>query len=108
MIADSFVLQSMIEGKGKSKELLEKMKMINDMGKDLILATPLCALQRAIYLTKPETDMKNLQKLISFLKIVQSPEEVNFTDEKAVTEMILKVAKIFSKLIDEHNRGDLK
>ena len=108
MIVDDTILRDMIEGTEKGKEFLEKMKNFHDMDKRVVLVTPVCALQRAIYLTKPETDMKNLQKVISFLKIVSSIEVEDFTDEKVVMGSVMKVAETFQRLIDLHNQEKSK
>jgi len=95
-LVDTSVLIGMIKGDedSKSKELMNKLKQFKDEGKDIQVITPLSCLLRAIWLSEPDIPIKNLQKIISFCKIM--PSFSDFKVEKDVFDETIKIAGIFS------------
>lgn len=94
ILIDSSALKDMFESKNKGKELVKKLKEVNDRGCEVCARTTLSSFLRAIWLCEPETKITQIQKTLSFLKII--PSTVNFKDEKAVRDEIIEVAHILS------------
>lgn len=95
-IIDSSALKDMFEGKESGDKLLKKFNDMKYKGSPIKAHTPLASFLRAIYLTDPETKISVVQKTLNFLEIGFS--YADFRDEKAVTEEILKIADMASKL----------
>jgi len=76
------------------RDLLNKLKQLKDDGKEVIAITPLSSLLRAIWISEPDITINNLQKILSFLKIV--PSYSDFKNEKEVTNEIIEIAGRFS------------
>lgn len=96
VIIDSSALKDIFEGKnkGKSNDLMQKMKEINDSGGKLIAVTTLSSFLRAIYLSDPNVNINKIQKTLSFLQIV--PSLADFKNEKEVRDEIIRFAGAMS------------
>lgn len=99
MLIDESVLTPMFKGtnvKGtRAKDLMDKMKKINDMGgrEKLRVLTPMSHFLRALFLADPETPIKNIQKVLSFATIL--PSFADFKDKEAcMQEMVLMAQTI--------------
>ena len=92
-IIDSSALIDMFEGKDSSKKLMDKFNELKYAGNDPKAITTTSNFLRAIFLTDPETKIKDIQKTLNFL--VVHPSSSDFKNEKAVMNEILEIAKIF-------------
>lgn len=96
-LIETSVLKSMLEddGENKGKELLDKFLLMKSKGIKIKCFTTNASLLRAIWLSKPDNKIENLQKLIGILDIL--PSYANFANEKEVVEEIITVAKTLSE-----------
>jgi len=96
-IIDDSALRNMFEGKnkGKSNDLIKKLKTAKDEGKTVIAVTTLAAFQRAIYLSDPKVKIGKIQKMLSFMKVY--PSFADFKDGDAVRKEIIQFAEMMSK-----------
>lgn len=96
-LVDSSILQHMFEGKNKGKtgELLKKMKEMKDSGMKIKVFTPMSSFLRAIFLADPKVTINNIQKSLSFLEIL--PTIGDFKSKKAVMEEMIEIAELMSK-----------
>lgn len=94
---DWSALRDMFNGddKSKSKDLLKKLKELSDSGKEVTCVTSTANFLRAIWLSNPETSINNIQKTLTFLKIVVL-SNVDFKNENQVLEETIKVAQMLS------------
>ena len=96
-LIDTSVLQHMFEGKneGQAGEVLKIMKQMKDSGvKGMKVVTPMPCFLRAIFLANPECKINDIQKTLSFLQVI--PSVVDFKDEKATQEEMMKLAKLMA------------
>lgn len=95
-LIDSSVLINMFEGKniGKAGEVLTKLKQMADSGMKVKTITPMSSFLRAIYLSEPTTQIRDIQKTLSFLEIM--PGFADFKNEKAVMEEVIRVSHLMS------------
>jgi len=95
-LIDSSVLINMFEGKniGKAGEVLTKLKQMTDSGMEVKTITPMSSFLRAIYLSEPTIQIRDIQKTLSFLEIM--PGFADFKNEKAVMEEVIRVAHLMS------------
>jgi len=94
MLIDSSVLQNMFEGKneGKAGEVQDLLKKMKDSGaKEIKCVTPMSSFLRAIFLANSNVTIKEIQRTLSYLKIM--PSFADFKDEKAVTNEVILAAK---------------
>lgn len=82
------------ENKGKSKELLGKLKEMNDSGVKIKVVTSMSNFLRAIWLSNPEAKIQDIQKTLSFLDIGFSIAD--FKNEKDVLEETIKIVQSIS------------
>ncbi len=97
------VIKDIIEGKnkGKSKELSILMKRMDDDKKtnsknQMEFVTNTTNLFRAIWLANPDSNINQLQKLLSYTKIIPVGF-ADFKNEKEVIEETIRIVKTLSK-----------
>lgn len=94
ILMDESVLKDMFEGKNKdnrAEELMFMMKKVNDGGGKLDVKVPMSHFLRAIFLSEPNTPIKNIQKVLSFTEVI--PSFADFKDKKACMDEIIMIAK---------------
>lgn len=96
-IIDDSVLKNIFEGKnkGKSNDLLKKLKKANDEQKDFGAFTTSSSFFRAIFLSDPESKIVSIQKILSFVTV--APSFADPKDGKAVTKEFLILANRISR-----------
>ena len=95
------VLRDMFEGKNRAKgqKMMKMFKKMNDGGAKFIVKAPMSHFLRAIWLSNPETPIKNIQKVLSFTEVV--PKIADFKSEKECMDEILMIDKLMGgKKID--------
>lgn len=97
ILIDESVLKKMFEGseEDKAKPLMMMMKQMNDEGKKLIVKVPMSHFLRAIFFADPNMPIKNIQKVLSFAKII--PSFADFKNKEECTKEILMIADMMSK-----------
>lgn len=87
-------IKSMIEGdkENKGDELIKKMKAMNDGGMKLKVIVPISHLLRGIWTADPNSNIQNLQKILSFAEIGYDLH-TDFKDEKKTTDELLNLMK---------------
>ena len=93
---DCSALKEMFNGdnKGKSSELLKKLKEMKDKGMDIGVTTTMSNFLRAIWLANPEVKIQDIQKTLTFLDIGFSMAD--FKNEKDVLEETLRIVQAIS------------
>lgn len=93
MFLDDSSMKCIIEGKNEeeSNKLLNIFKKSKDAGNPFEIYTTQSSLLRAIWNSNPESDIKNLIKLIDVVSVV--PSFANFRNEEKVKEEILFLAE---------------
>lgn len=91
------VLKQMFEGntKGKAKQVLDMMKKIKDGGEEIIVRTPMSHFLRAIWLSDPKSKIQDIQKVLSFTKVI--PSFADFKSEKSCRDELIMMAKIMGE-----------
>lgn len=95
---DDSVLLPMFEGRNdkQAKDLLDKMKKNNDENKKLDVMALQSSFLRALWLCNPQSSVQNIQKVLSFIRVV--PSFADFKNEEQCREELLKVVTAFAKL----------
>lgn len=86
---DHTSLQAMFEGNKVGKEMTKKMNEIKYAGKELCVITTKSCFLRALFISKSEVTIHEVQKVLNILDV--GPSKSDFKDEKAVTDEILKI-----------------
>lgn len=93
---DSSALKDIFNGKneGRSKELLEKLKEMQNKGIKIKAVTSLSNFLRAIWVADPDAKINDIQKTLSFLEIGFSMSD--FKNEKDVLNETIKIVQAIS------------
>lgn len=97
-MVDDSVLTSMIEGKKDDKSKATKLLfMLSEMKKKKVpykAITPIASLLRAIWKADSKVKIEHLQNVLEMIEVM--PNLVDYKDEKAVMNDIIKMANFFS------------
>jgi len=101
---DASALMEMFNGenKGKSADLLKKLKQLNDEGAEVKVVTSSANFLRAIWLAKPDAKINDIQKVLSFLDVRFSTAD--FKNGDAVLNETLEIVKLMGRKKIEYGR----
>lgn len=104
---DSSSLLEMVNGtEGVGDDINVKLKEIKDsrIADRFIVNSTVAQLLRAVFLANPETKIQNLQKILSYIELVPSSNNVDYKSEESCRDEVLKIMKIVAQIKEAHRK----